>query len=171
MPDNNQMTAIRVSKVTLSISTGEPGESVEKAYTLAEKLTSQKPVRTLATRKARTFRIRRGLPIGVKVTMRKEKGTLFLKKVLPGIGNRISSYNFDNNGNFSFGIKEYLTIPGQKYDPKLGMIGMNINITLERPGYRIKRRKIKKAKISTLHRISKDESIEYAKNNLNISVI
>ncbi|RLG15638.1 MAG: 50S ribosomal protein L5 [Candidatus Nanohalarchaeota archaeon] len=171
MPDKNQMTVIYTSKVTLSISTGEPGESVEKAYTLAERLTSQKPVRTLATRKARTFRIRRGLPIGVKVTMRKEKGIEFLKKILPGIGNHISPYNFDNNGNFSFGIKEYLSIPGQKYDPKLGMIGMNINITLERPGYRIKRRKIKKAKISKSHRITKEEAIEYAKTNLKIQVM
>ncbi len=171
MPDKNPMTIINTSKVTLSISTGEPGESVEKAYTLAERLTSQKPVRTLATRKSRTFRIRRGLPTGVKVTMRKEKGIEFLKKILPGIGNRISPYNFDNNGNFSFGIKEYLTIPGQKYDPKLGMIGMNINITLERPGYRIKRRKIKKAKISKSHRITKEEAIDYAKNNLKIQVM
>ncbi len=171
MPDSNPMKTINASKVTLSISTGEPGESVEKAYTLAERLTGQKPVRTLASRKARTFRIRRGLPIGVKVTMRNEKGVEFLKKILPGIGNRISSYNFDENGNFSFGIKEYLSIPGQKYDPKLGMIGMNINITLERPGYRIKRRKIRKTKIAKSHRITKEEAIEYAKNNLKIDVV
>ncbi len=171
MPDKNPMTVINTSKVTLSISTGEPGESVEKAYTLAERLTGQKPVRTLATRKARTFRIRRGLPIGVKVTMRKEKGIEFLKKILPGIGNHISPYNFDNNGNFSFGIKEYLSIPGQNYYPKLCIIGININITLERPGYSIKIRKIKKAKTSKSHRITKEEAIEYAKNNLKIQVM
>lgn len=171
MHNNNPMTAINVCKVTLSIATGEPGESVEKAYTLAERLTGQKTVRTLATRKARTFRIRRGLPVGVKVTMRKNKGADFIKKVIPSIGNRISSSNFDNNGNFSFGIKEYLAIPGQKYDPKLGMIGMNINITLERPGYRIKRRKINKSKISRSHRISKEEAIHYAKDKLNLQVI
>ncbi|MFH1431774.1 MAG: 50S ribosomal protein L5 [archaeon] len=171
MQDNNPMSTIRVNKVTLSIATGESGESVEKAYTLAERLTGQKPVRTLATRKARTFRIRRGLPIGVKVTMRREKGIEFLKKIMKGIGNRLSSYNFDNNGNFSFGLKEYLSIPGQKYDPKLGMIGMNINISLERPGYRIKRRKIKKVKISKSHRITKDEAVDFTKEKLNIQVV
>lgn len=170
MPEN-LMRTIRVGKVTLNIATGESGESVEKAYTLAERITGQKPVRTLATRKARTFRIRRGLPIGVKVTLRRKKGAELLKKILPAIGNTINESNFDDNGNFSFGLKEYLSIPGLKYDSKLGMIGMNINITLERPGYRIKERKIKNGKMSKTHRISKIEAIDFAKNKLNINVV
>ncbi len=167
----NPMKDMRIEKVTLSIATGGVPENVENAFQLAKRLTGCKPLKTLASRKARTFRMRRGLPIGVKVTMRCEKGAKFLNRVVEALDRKINAGNFDGEGNFSFGIKEYLDIPKEKYDPKLGVIGMNINVTLGRPGFRIKRRKMKKSCVSPAHRIKKEEAIEFAKKNLNISVI
>ncbi|NOR84894.1 50S ribosomal protein L5 [archaeon] len=166
----NPMRKIRISKVTLSIALKESGENVEKAYTLAERLTGLKPVRTLATRKARTFRLRRGLPIGVKVTLRNKKSMEFLKNVLVAKENKLTMNNFDNEGNFGFGVSEYLDVPGQKYDPKIGMLGFNVNVSLERPGFRIKRRKIQKRKLSINHRILKNDAIDFATKEVGIKI-
>jgi large subunit ribosomal protein L5 len=167
----NIMKNVRVEKVVLSMGIGESGEKLEKSFALAEKITEHKPVRTLATKKARTFKVRKGLPIGVKVTMRNERGVEFLKKILPAVDNKLKSSSFDNEGNFGFGIKEYLDIPGQKYDPKIGMFGLNVIVSLGRKGNRIKRRKIQKRKIPKKQRISKEEAINFVKEKLGIDVV
>ena len=166
----NVMRAIKISKVTLSIALKESGEPVEKAYALTERLTGLKPIRTLATRRARTFRLRRGLPIGVKVTLRDKKSKDFLKNVLIAKDNKLKLNNFDNEGNFGFGVTEYLDVPGQKYDPKIGMLGFNVNVSLERPGFRIKRRKIQKRKLPSTHRILKEDAIEFVKKEIGVKI-
>lgn len=164
------MKAIRVAKVTLNIATGaDPGKN-DRALELSKRLTGKTPVKTLSGRKARTFRVRRGLPIGVKVTLRGDEAVAFLKKVLVAKENTLKPGNFDGEGNFGFGLTEYLDIPGMKYDPVIGMIGLNVGVTLERPGFRIKRRKIKKSKIGHDHRITKDAAIEFAQKTLGVKV-
>jgi len=165
------MKEIKVEKVVLSMGVGESGEKIEKAFTLAERITGYKPIKTLATKKARTFKVRAGLPIGIKVTMRKEKGVEFLKKVLPAIDNKLKSSSFDNEGNFAFGIKEYLDIPDQKYDPKIGLFGLNVIVSLGRKGIRTKIRKIQKRKIPLKHRVSKEEAINFVKEKLGVNVV
>ena len=169
-PEVNVMRRIRVGKVTLNIACGESGEKLERAFQLAQRLTNMTPAKTLATRRARTFRIRKGLPIGIKVTLRGKKAVEFFKKVILAKENKINQRAFDNEGNFAFGIAEYLDIPGQKYDPVIGMFGMNIIVTLERPGFRVKRRKLMRSRIGTHHRIAKQESMEFAKRELGIIV-
>ena len=72
----------------------------------------------------------------------------------------ISSRKFNENG-FSFGINEYINIPEVKYDPKIGIIGLNVSVTLKRPGFRVKKRKLAPAKISSSHRITKENAIEF----------
>jgi len=170
-PKENVMRTIQVDKVTLSIATHGEQDKIERAYALAKRLTGRKPVKTLATRKARTFRIRRRLPIGVKVTLRDKAGVDFLKKVSDAVDGRISASSFDDWGNFSFGLKEYLEIPGEKYDPRLGVIGMNINVTLSRPGFRVMRRKIKRCRIPERHRIKRQEAIEFVEKELKMRVV
>ncbi|HDN01701.1 MAG TPA: 50S ribosomal protein L5, partial [Candidatus Bathyarchaeota archaeon] len=78
--------------------------------------------------------------------------------------------SFDKNGNFGFGIEEHIDIPGMKYDPEIGIYGMNVYVTLERPGYRVKRRRIKKHKIGPKHRITRDEAIIFAEEVLGFKV-
>lgn len=165
------MKEIKLGKVVVNIGMKESGEHIERAYTFVEKLTGKKPVKTLSTQRARTFRLRKGLPIGVKVTLRNAGALEFLKKVLPAVENKVRESSFDNEGNFGFGIKEHLDIPGQKYDPKLGVFGLNVNAALVRRGFRVKVRKIRKSRIGTAHRITKPEAVEFVKNSLGLRVV
>lgn len=158
----NPMRDIRIEKVTLNIGVKAPTD-VDRAYTLLEKITNVKPVKTLATRKARTFKIRKGLAIGAKVTLRHKKAEEMLLRLIKAKGNVLSSSSFDEHGNFGFGIAEYLDIPGVKYDPQLGVIGLDVFVNLERPGYRVRRRKYNKSKIGRAHIISKEEAIDFVK--------
>ena len=165
------MKEIKLGKVIVNIGLKDSGEHVERAFTFVEKLTGRKPIKTLSTQRARTFRLRKGLPIGVKVTIRNKEALEFLKKVLPAVENKVRASSFDNEGNFGFGIKEHLDIPGQKYDPKLGVFGLNVNAALVRRGFRIKMRKIRKSRIGQPQRITKTEAVEFVKNSLGLKVV
>ncbi|MEE9323187.1 MAG: 50S ribosomal protein L5 [Candidatus Aenigmarchaeota archaeon] len=165
----NPMREIRLEKVTINIGAGEAGPKLEMAKKLLEKLSEGKVVIT-KTHKRTTFGVAKGKPIGVKVTIRGEKANEFLKNVLKANENRLSPDQFDNNGNFSIGVKEYIDIPGIKYDPEIGIIGMDICVTLERPGFRVKRRKIRPKKIGRKHRITKEEVKEWLKNEYDVEV-
>ncbi len=167
--ENNIMRRIRIEKVTLNIGVKAPSDS-ERAYALLEKITGKKPVYTQATRKARTFKVRRGLPIGAKVTLRGNDAKEMLLRLIKAKGNKLSPHNFDENGNFGFGIAEYLDIPGIKYDPQLGVMGLDVFVNLERPGFRVKRRKYHKSKVGKNHRITKEEAIEFVKKELGIMI-
>lgn len=166
----NPMKEIRITKVVLSMGMGRNLQNLDKAEILARRLTGMTPVKTVSTRKAKTFKVSRGRAIGIKVTLRGKNKLDFLKRMLLAKERTLKKSNFDDEGNFSFGVKEYLDIPGEKYDPKIGVIGFNVNTTLERPGYRIKLRKIQKRKIPRNHRITKEESMEFAKNLLGIKI-
>jgi len=170
---NNKMTAmnqIRVEKVTLNIGTGEPGDKLEKAMKLLSTISNEKPVQTTTKERIPTWNIRPGLAIGTKVTLRKKKAIELLKRLLDAVGHKISIKKFDRNGGLSLGIKEYLDIPGTKYDAKIGIIGLDAAITLERPGFRIKKRAYKKSNIPQRHLISKEEAIDFIKREFNVVV-
>lgn len=166
----NPMRKIRIEKVTINIGIGQPGPEVENAKKILERITGKKAVFT-KTKRRTTFGVAKGRNIGVKVTLRKNEANIILKRLLGAKDNKLNEGNFDDNGNFSFGIEEYINIPGVKYDPDVGIIGMDVCVTLERPGYRIKRRSLKRSKIGKRHRITKAEAIEFAKNVLNVEVL
>lgn len=159
-----------ISKVVLNIGVGESGEKLSKAEKLIERLTKQRPVKTYAKVTNPDFGIRRGLPIGVKVTLRKEKAEEFLTKALEAKYNKLRQSNFDDHGNLSFGIEEYIDIPGLKYDPDIGIFGLDVCVSIERPGYRIKRRKLKKGKPSKSHQLKKEEAIKFIKEKFGVVV-
>ena len=75
-------------------------------------------------------------PIGVSVTVRGEDAKELLKRLFEAKGNQVKGRSFDNFGNYSFGINEHIDIPGVKYDPKVGIMGLGVSVTLTRPGYR-----------------------------------
>jgi len=95
----------------------------------------------------------------------------FLNKALPVIDKKIPRSSFDKQGNFSFGIKEHIDIQGVKYDPDVGIFGMDVCVSMARPGYRIKTRRREKAKIGSRHILSPEESIVFAKNVLGVEII
>jgi len=164
------MRQIRIEKVVLNIGCGGDLQKVEKAEKLLKYLTGREKVLITKSKRRSTFGIAKGKPIGVKVTLRKKKALEFLKKAFAAIDNKLKASWFDEEGNFSFGIKEYIDLPGVKYKPEIGMLGMDVCVTLERPGFRIKRRKVQKRKIPKEHRISKEEAIEWVKKTFGVEV-
>ena len=123
------------------------------------------------THKRSTFGVAKKKPIGVKVTLRGRSAHELLLNFLRSRDNKLLESMFDTSGNFSFGIAEYINIPGIKYDPDIGIMGMDVCVTLSRPGFRIAKRMIKPKKIGKKHRISKEEAIGWAEKTLKVEVV
>jgi large subunit ribosomal protein L5 len=156
------MREIKVSKLTINIGAGKNEDVLKKGITLLKKLSPQTPVKTVAKKRIPAWGLRPGLAIGTKVTIRKNAKEL-LKRLLVAKNNELLEKNFDTEGNFSFGVPEYIDIEGLEYDPDLKIMGLEVAVTLERPGFRIKNRKIKPSKIGKNHKISKEEAIAFVK--------
>jgi len=167
----NPMLKPRIEKVTVNVSVGKSGEPLEKAIKILEELTGQKTCTRRARKTIRDFGIRRGEPIACLVTLRKEKSEGFLNRAFQAVGNRIPKSSFDQLGNFSFGIKEHIDIPRTKYVPELGIIGMDITVTMERPGYRVKRRRRAKSKIGSNHLLTAEESMLFTKEKFGVEIV
>ena len=161
----NPMKSIRIEKITLNIGAGKDQTKLERGIILLSSITNATPVKTVTNKRIQEWGLRPGLPIGCKVTLRKNKAIKILPRLLDSVDDRLNEKQFDNNGNIAFGIHEYIEIPGVKYDPKIGIMGLEVCITLERPGYRVKRRRLLAKKVPTSHRISKQEAIEFMTKN------
>jgi large subunit ribosomal protein L5 len=166
----NSMKTIKIEKVTLNIGAGKDQNKLEKGLVLLNTIAGQTPVKTITSKRIQEWGLRPGLPIGCKLTLRKEKAKNILPRLLEAVENKLKPRQFDNNGNVAFGIKEYIEIPGVKYDPKIGIIGLEVCITLERSGFRIKKRRLLNKKIPIRHRITQIESVEYLSKNFKVSV-
>ena len=160
--NENPMRQINIEKVTLNIGCGDDKQKIEKAGKLLEKLTENKSVITKSKRRS-TFGIAKDKPLGVKVTLRKDKAEQFFNSVLKSVDNKVKESQIDKDGNISFGIKEYIDLPNVRYSPEIGMLGMDASVTLERPGYHVKRRRVRKAIIGKKHKINKDDTINWLK--------
>ncbi|BDH79746.1 MAG TPA: 50S ribosomal protein L5 [Methanothermobacter sp.] len=166
----NPMERVRIAKATLNIGVGEGGERLARAEKLLETMTGQKPVKTISKVTNPEFGIRKKQPIGCKVTLRGEKAEEIIRKFLDGIGNKIKASQFDDQGNVSMGIEEHIDMPGMKYDPDIGIFGMDLSITFEKPGYRISRRRIQKRKVPRKHRVTREEAIKFMKEKFNVKI-
>jgi large subunit ribosomal protein L5 len=166
----NPMRAIRLVKVTVHIGVGKSGEMLEKARKVLEDITGQKPCTKQAKMTIKEFGIREGEPIACLTTLRGEKASAFLKRGLEAVGKTLKKSSFDENGNFAFGIREHIEIPGTKYVPELGIFGMDVIGTLERPGYRIKRRRIRPTSVGKSHRITRDDAVKFVTENFGVQV-
>ncbi len=167
---SNPMRAIRMSKLTLNMGVGEPGPGLERAKGVLQKLTERKIVETKA-KKRNTFGGTKGRPIGVKVTLRGKEAEEVLRKLLQAVESRIKESSFDESGNVSFGVDEYINIPGIKYDPEIGIMGLDIAVTLERPGYRVKKRALRPAKIPARHRVSRQDAMDFMKSSFGVNIV
>ncbi len=168
--EKNPMRELRIEKVTLNIGCGDDREKLEKAQKLLEYLTGRKPIITKSKRRS-TFGVAKGKPIGVKVTLRKKAAEEFFKKVVDAVDKKFKVSFFDDEGNINIGIKEYIDLPGVKYQHKIGMMGLNVSVTLERKGFRIKRRRIQKKKIPKKERIRREEAMEWVKNKYGVEIV
>lgn len=168
-PKKNIMRSIKIAKITLNIGAGKNEEILKKGIKLLKKLTPLSPVKTTTNKRIPGWGLRPGLQIGCKVTVRKNTKEL-LKKLLIAKENTLSSKNFDDNGNFSFGVPEYIDIEGLEYDPELKIMGLEVAVTLERPGFRTKHRKIKTKSIGNKHKITKEEAIAFVTDKMSIKI-
>jgi len=160
----------RIEKVTVNMSVGKSGEPLEKAGKVLEQLTHQRPCKRKAKKTIRDFGIRKGEPITCLVTLRGERARDFLKRAFQAVDNKLSNYSFDHYGNFSFGIKEHIEIPGTKYVPELGIQGMDVSVTLVRPGYRVRRRRHARSKIGLCHLLKRDEATLFIKDDFGVEI-
>ena len=166
----NQMEGVKIAKATVNIGVGESGERLARAEQLLVNITDQKPIRTISKVTNPEFGIRKGQPVACKVTLRNERADKAVKMVLDGIGNRLKASQFDKQGNVSFGIEEHIDIPGMRYDPDIGIFGMNVAVTFEKPGYRIKRRRIQHKKVPSKHQVTKEETMEFMKKEFQVNI-
>lgn len=169
--EEQPMLKPRIVKVVVNISVGKSGDPLENASNVLKDLTNQRPIKKEAKKTIRDFGIRKGEPIACIVTLRKEKATEFLKKVLPVVENKISATSFDMHGNFAFGIKEHIEIAGVKYDPDVGIFGMDICVSLGRLGYRVRKRRNRKAKIGSKHVLTPEEAMRFTENVLEVEIV
>jgi len=166
----HDMKRINVHKLVINIGVGRSGEPIDKAKNALLELTGQQPAVRGAKNTVRDFGIHKGEPIGVIVTLRRAPAIEFLKRVIAAKRNVLKASSFDNYGNISVGIHEHIDIPGTKYNPDIGIFGMDISIVLNRPGYRIAKKSRKSAKIGKTHRINREEAIEFFKQEYGVEV-
>ena len=135
---SNSMQVPRIKKITLNMGVGEilqDKKAIEKAQSDLEKLSGQKPLITKAKKSVASFKVREGMPIGVKVTLRKNRMYEFLDRLiniaLPRVRDfrGLSMKSFDGTGNYSLGIKEQTIFPEIDYDNVDKVRGLDITIT------------------------------------------
>ncbi|WP_026477643.1 50S ribosomal protein L5 [Alkaliphilus transvaalensis] len=132
---SNIMEIPRLEKIVINVGVGEAkdnSKTLEVAVKELEMITGQKPVTTRAKKSVSNFKIREGMPIGAKVTLRGEKMFYFADKLmniaLPRVRDfrGVSVNSFDGRGNYALGLKEQLIFPEIEYDKVDKVRGMDI---------------------------------------------
>jgi large subunit ribosomal protein L5 len=165
------MRDLHVEKVVVNIGVGEAGERLVKAEKVLEMVTGQKPIETISKTVNRDLGIRQGMPLGCKVTLRGEAAEDFVRKALVIREMRVPEYSFDKEGNMSFGISDYTDFEGMKYDPEIGIFGMDISVVLRRPGNRVTQRALLRRRVPKSHRVDRAEAIEFMKEKFEVQVV
>ncbi|MBO3754352.1 MAG: 50S ribosomal protein L5 [Candidatus Brockarchaeota archaeon] len=166
----NPMRRIMIEKVVVNISPGKPGEPLEKAKQVLTLLTGMKPAERRARKTIKEFGVRRREAIAAIVTLRGSRAEEFLERAFTAVGRKVKASSFQN-GVFSFGVKEHIQFPGVKYDPKIGVLGMDICVKLCRPGFRVMYRRRRRSSVGRVHRITKEEAINFMRQRFGLEVV
>ncbi|MCK9596914.1 50S ribosomal protein L5 [Candidatus Pacearchaeota archaeon] len=157
----NPTRKVRIDKVVLSV--GGTAEELEKGVKLLKLITKRNPAKMKSHKRIPAFGVRPNLEVGAVVTMR-ENVMEVLKRMLTAINNKLRKKQVSEN-NFSFGIKEYIEIPGMDYQRDLGIMGLDVTVVFKRMGRRITLRKMKKGKVPAKQKITKEEIIKFMEDN------
>jgi len=134
----NHMEVPKIEKITINMGVGEGSQDKKKVTTAAEEMaliSGQKPVITRAKKSIAQFKLREGMPIGCKVTLRRERMYEFLDRLITVAMPRIRDFrgvnakSFDGRGNYAMGLKEQIIFPEISYDQIEKVRGMDIIVT------------------------------------------
>lgn len=164
------MRKISLEKVVLNMGVGKSGDVIEIAKKALDQISGKRSCARNAKETQRDWGVRKGEPIGAAVTIRGDDARELLKRLLEAKGNMVNGRSFDNFGNYSFGIREHIDIPGVKYDPQIGILGLGISVTLTRPGYGIRQRSKHKASVGKSHVITNQEAKDYLVKEFGVTV-
>lgn len=165
------MRRVFIGKAVVHMGVGGSGERLAKAARVLEELTGQKPTFRKAKKTIKEFGIKRGENIACMVTLRGERAYEFLKKALAAVDYTIRRSSIDERGNFAFGIREHIHIPGARYDPSIGIFGMDVIVALERPGYRVARRRRRRSSVGKSHYVTREEAVQFIEKVLGAKVV
>ncbi len=167
----NPMKKPYLEKIVLNIGVGVGGEELEKAVTVLETIAEQKAIKTVSKTNVKEFNLRKGRPIGAKVTVRGQNADKLLKKLLIVNNNKILRRSFDDYGNFGFGITEHISIPGIEYDNRIGIWGLDCVGRVIKPGMRVKSRRKSRTKVPSHHYVSREETQYFLKQNFGVQIV
>lgn len=165
---SNRMREIRIAKLVLS--NAGTGEKLERGFKLLKILSGMTPLRIKSKKRIPSLGVRPGLETGCKVTIRKDKIVPLLKRLLQAVDNEIKEKSIKSN-HFSFGIDEYIEIPGTEYQRDIGILGLNVTVDFERKGTRVMKRKIKRGKAPRKQQVTTEEICEYMEKNFQTKII
>lgn len=169
---SNPMEELAIEKVVVNIGVGQAGDRLTKATKVLEMLTKHTPVVTTSDKTVRDFNIRKGLTIGTKVTLRGKDAEDFLQKALYAREYKVPHYSFDKQGNAYFGIADYTDFKGMKYDPNIGIFGMDVAVVLKRKGgFRLPKRKIGAKKVPARIRVNREEAMKFLSEKYGLVVV
>ena len=166
--ESHEMREPQVEKVVVHMGVGTGGRELANAEDILASVTGQTPVQTLARSTEPEFGIRKGDPIGAKVTLRGAEAADFLERALALADLRRSQ--FDETGNFSFGLPEHTEFPSQEYDPTVGIYGLDVTVNLVRPGYRVRKRTVAARKIPSSHQLTPSDAIAFVEDEFDVEV-
>ena len=158
MNEKNPMRTVKIEKVLLSA--GATGDNLAKSVKLLNLVTGRKAQVLASKKRIPEFNVSPGLEVGTRITLRDEKAIELLKNILGAVDNTINKKQVSEN-HFSFGIKEYIEIPGIEYQRDIGIRGFNVTVVFARAGSRVKTKKIKRGKVPRKQYISKEEIMNY----------
>ena len=168
---SNPLRGIRVIKVVVNAGVGESGEARTKASKVLQMVTHQKPIATKSHSTNRDFGIREGQEIGAKVTLRSDAANEFLGRAFEARDRQLDVDSIDRSGNFSFGIADYTDFTGMKYDPTIGIHGMDVAVEVGRAGYRIRERRIQSRPIPKRLRSTRDETRAFLTTAFGVTIL
>jgi len=170
-PPAKSNRAVRIIKIVVNAGVGESGEPRTKAEKVLQMITHRKPVATRSKATNRDFGIRMGQEIGAKVTLRGEAAKEFLGRALDARDRQFDPDSVDRTGNFSFGIGDYTDFAGMKYDPGIGIHGMDICVEMGRMGWRIRTRRHAARPIPRRLRVTPDETRKFLVDEFRVTFL
>jgi large subunit ribosomal protein L5 len=160
-----------LEKLVLNIGVGVAGEDLDKASAVLEQISGKKAVKTNSKKNIKEFNLKKGRPIGTKVTLRGEEAEKLLKRLLLVNNNKILRYSFDNRGNFGFGIQEHISIPATEYLTEIGIWGLDVTGRITRPGMRVRYRKKRPSKVAKKHYVTRAEAQYFLQKHFDVQIV